>query len=141
MNRRIFKSLTLWIVPLLIARAMIPAGFMLSVDADGLGLVFCSGSISSVAAGHAQHEGHAGNHDVSHHADHSQQHQGHDSGGGHENAPCPFSLAASIASADAQYFASAAILSADEIFEFLSAPIFSVGPLRADRIRGPPSLA
>jgi hypothetical protein len=136
MNRRFFKSLTLWIVPLLIARAMIPAGLMLSVDADGLALMFCSGSVSHpVAAGQAaQHDGHAGHHDASQHSGHA-QHQGH------ENSPCPFSLAASVAPTDVECCASTAILSADAIFEFLSAPTFSVGPPRTDHIRGPPSLA
>lgn len=147
MNRRFFKSLTLWIVPLLLARAMIPAGFMLSAGADGLDLMFCPGSMQMSAAPsqhagdhgeHAshqdagQHSGHGDSHSASRHAD--------DASGGsaHDNAPCPFALAASAASVDVPYLASVALVPSDEIVVFISAPAASAGPLRIDRIRGPP---
>jgi hypothetical protein len=155
MNRRFFKSLILWIVPLLLARAMIPAGFMLSVGADGLELMFCSGSMQMPAelqqpAGvHGGHAGHAGGHD--HNAGDAGQHSGHgsshagaqhgDAASGdstHDNAPCPFSLAASAASVDVPYLAALALVPAGEIVPLISDPAASVGPLHIDRIRGPP---
>lgn len=136
MNRRFRKSLSLWIVPLLVLRALIPSGFMLTADANGLSLMFCSVSTPQSAAA-VQHEGHAG-----HHAGHDHDPTGgnHASAGQH-NAPCPFSLAAVAAAGDVPYCVSTAAIPVDEPFEFFSAPASSAGPPRADRIRGPPSLA
>lgn len=142
MNRRFCKSLSLWIVPLLLLRALIPAGFMLAADANGLSLVFCSVNTPQSTAANAtvQHEGHAG-----HHAGHDNgsagEHSGNHASASQHNAPCPFSLAAIAAAGEVPYFGSIAALPADEPFEFVSAPTSSAGPLRADRIRGPPSLA
>lgn len=138
MNRRRCKSLSLWIVPLLLLRALIPAGFMLAPDADGLSLVFCSpGTPRSAADAAVQSEGHAGHH-VGH--DHD-PHPGDHASANQHNAPCPFSLAATAAAGDVPYFVSTAAIPVDEPFEFFSAPTSSAGPLRADRIRGPPFLA
>lgn len=150
MNRRFFKSLTLWILPLLVARALIPAGFMLSAGADGLDLMFCSGSMQMSAAlqqpagDHSEHAGHAGHHDAAQHSgdgsSHSGSHHGDAASGGssQDSAPCPFSLAASAASVDVPYLAAAALVPSDEIVAFISVPAASVGPLGTDRIRGPP---
>lgn len=141
MNRRFFKSLTLWILPLLVARALIPAGFMLSAGADGLDLMFCSGSMQMPAAlqhpagDHSEHAGHAGHHDAAQHAGHGSSHS---DGGTQDNAPCPFSLAASAVSVDVPYPAAAALVPSDEIVAFISVPAASVGPPGTDRIRGPP---
>lgn len=130
MNRRFFKSLSLWIVPLLIARAMIPAGFMLSAGADGLELMFCSGSMQMPAAMQSAGE----------HSEHAAHHHGnHQSGGGnHDNAPCPFSLAAFAVSVDVPYLAAAALVPSDEIVAFNPVAIASASPQGIDRIRGPP---
>lgn len=145
MNRRLFKSLTLWIVPLLIARAMIPAGFMLSAGADGLDLMFCPGSMEMAAApqnagGHQSngHSEHAGHQDAGQHSGHG--HEGHDASGGsaQDNASCPFSLAASAASVDVPHLAAAALVPSDEVVAFISEPAGNAGPQRTDRIRGPP---
>lgn len=146
MNRRFFKSLILWIVPLLLARAMIPAGFMLSVGADGLDLMFCSGSmqmpagLQQPAGDHSEHAGHASHHEAGQHSGHGSSHHGDAASDGstHSNAPCPFSLAASAASVDVLYLAAVASASTDETVAFISAPAASAGPLRTDRIRGPP---
>lgn len=136
MNRRFFKSLSLWIVPLLIARAMIPAGFMLSAGADGLELMFCSGSMQMPAA--MQSAGEHGEHAAHHHTN-DQSGGNHQSGGGnHDNAPCPFSLAAFAVSVDVPYLAAAALVAADEIVAFNPVAIASASSLRLDRIRGPP---
>lgn len=139
MNRRFAKLLTLWMVPLLLARALIPTGFMLAADANGLSLVFCSGSMPAPPAVQDEHAGHAGH---AAHAEHGGHHSGHESGGmQHESAPCPFSLAASGALADITPSTDVAFIVVAASVELFSSPAVSAGPLRADRIRGPPVLA
>lgn len=133
MRRRHLKLLSLWILPLLLMRAWIPTGFMLSVDEGSLQLVFCPavqapGRQSPPEAHHAgmHHAGMADDETVSHNDD---------------NAPCPFSLVASAAPGDVPYVPDSASGPGDERFEFISAPTVRVGPVRADRIRGPPAIA
>jgi hypothetical protein len=130
MRRRHLKLLSLWIVPLLVLRALIPSGFMLSAGEGGLELTFCPAI--QVADAHALHAGH---HDAAHH------HSGHSGAGDDDNAPCPFGLTASATTCDVPHLQAAADAPADEPFVSLSAPTSSVGPLRADRIRGPPVFA
>jgi hypothetical protein len=136
MRRRHLNLLSLWILPLLLARALIPAGFMLSVDAGGLQLIFCPAGV--VQPFGSQPQEHAVHHEGMNHADAAQ-----DSAPSHDddNAPCPFSLVASTVSCEVPYLHAAAGNLSDERFEFISAPTFRVGPVRTDRIRGPPALA
>jgi hypothetical protein len=144
MRRNYLKLLSLWILPLLVARALIPAGFMMSVDAGRLQLMFCpSGVVQPLFSpkglqqqAHAEHQHHQDMQGM-HHGGADQASSSHDD----DNAPCPFSLVASATSCDIPYLVGAADGPRDERFEFLSAPTFRVGPVRADRIRGPPSLA
>ena len=144
MRRHYLKLLSLWILPLLVARALIPAGFMMSVDAGRLQLMFCPSGVvqplfspkglqQQAQSVHQHHQGMQG----MHHGGADQASSSHDD----DNAPCPFSLVASATSCDIPYLVGAADAPRDERFEFLSAPTFRVGPVRADRIRGPPSLA
>lgn len=142
MRRQYLKLLSLWILPLLVARALIPTGFMLSVDAGQLQLMFCpSGIVQPLFSpkamqqqAHAEHQHHQGMH---HGGGADQSSPSHDD----DNAPCPFSLVASAAACEIPHLAGAADAPRDERFEYLSAPTFRVGPVRTDRIRGPPSLA
>lgn len=134
MRRRHLKLLSFWILPLLLARALIPTGFMLSVAAGSLQLTFCPAVVQPAeqAPEHLSH--HAG----MHHADAADP-----AAASHnvDNAPCPFSLVASAALGDVPYLHALASAPGDERFEFISAPAVRVGPVRTDRIRGPPSLA
>src|ERR1044072_9740503 len=42
MNRRLYRKWARWLLPLLVARAFLPVGFMLATSqADGLQLAFC----------------------------------------------------------------------------------------------------
>ena len=133
MRRRHLKLLCLWIVPLLVLRALIPSGFMLSAGEGGLELTFCPAI--QVAGEHAPH---AGYHDAAHHhSGHSDASDTHDDG----SAPCPFGLTTSATTCDVPHLQATADAPVDESFTFLSAPTLSVGPLRADRIRGPPVFA
>ncbi|MBB6094112.1 hypothetical protein HNQ60_002993 [Povalibacter uvarum] len=139
MNRRIFKSLTLWMVPLLLARALIPAGYMLMTGADGLQLMFCPGVVQMAMPAVDEHAHHAGHHAA---ADQAQQAgSSSDGSSGHraqDSMPCPFALAAVAALGHAIGGATFSDSTAEEFPDFHSAPDIHSGPLRADRIRGPP---
>ena len=142
MNRRFLKLLSLWILPLLIARAVIPAGYMLST-ADGLRLEFCPAVIQSVAPPAVDHAAHAAHHDasVSQHAMHQADQGAEHPANAHENAPCPFSLVAAIALLDVPFLPASAVVADDQDADFVSVPAFNVGPPRIDQIRGPPVLS
>ena len=138
MRRRHLKLLSLWILPLLLLRALIPTGFMLSVDQGSLQLTFCPAVVQPAkqVPEHLAHE-HL-SHGGMHHADAAD-----DQAASHndDNAPCPFSLVASAASGGVPYLHDAVVTPSDERFEFISAPTVRVGPVRTDRIRGPPAIA
>jgi hypothetical protein len=146
MRRNLLKLLSLWILPLLLARALIPTGFMLSMEAGQLQLMFCPAGVvqpMGMPAG-AQQLAHSEHQEGMHHAG---MHHGGDtdqassSHANQDSAPCPFSLAASATPSAIAYLAAVVTDLRDERFEFLSAPTFRAGPIRSDRIRGPPSLA
>lgn len=136
MRRRHLNLLSLLILPLLLARALIPAGFMLSVEAGALQLTFCPAGVIQPLG--SQFKQHASHHEGMHHGA-----AGDEAAAAHDddNATCPFSLVASTTPSEVPYLDAAAYQPSDERFEFLSAPTFRVGPVRADRIRGPPALA
>ena len=138
MRRNHLKLLSLWILPLLLARALIPTGFMLSVDAGRLQLMFCPAGVVQPLGG--QQGAHAGmHHEGMHHGGNADQ--ASSSHAAQDSAPCPFSLVASATPSAIAYLANVVSQLRDERLEFLSAPTFRVGPIRSDRIRGPPSLA
>jgi len=127
------------VLPFLVARVFVPAGFMLSNGQDGLSLVLCSGTgpvatfrATSSAAPEQQH-----------HAEHGEHHYGQGGGGGdtHDDAPCPFSLAASACTADITYFAAPDSVAPTQTIVSYSSPPPGAGPVQIDRIRGPPHLA
>lgn len=145
MRRHHLKLLSLWILPLLIARALIPAGFMLSVEAGRLQFMFCpSGVVQPLGQRMfgqlqgAQQQAHAEHHQGMHHGGDADQAS---SSHAQDNAPCPFSLAASVTPSAIAYLSDVDATPRDERFEFLSAPTFRVGPVRTDPIRGPPGLS
>ena len=137
MRRRHLQLLSLWILPLLLARALIPNGFMLSVAAGSLQLTFCPavGQPLEQPLEHSSHEL-LPHHGGMHHAD-----AVHDEAASHndDNAPCPFSLVASAVPGDVPHLQVSAAGPSDERFDFISAPAVRVGPVRTDRIRGPPA--
>ena len=139
MNRRFFKSLTLWILPLLLTRALIPTGYMLMSGDDGLRLMFCP-TVTSFAGATNGHTAQP-DHDAGMHAAHAGHQHDHDHSGAHEHAPCPFSLAASAALSDLPVAAPVAVVAAQTVNAFPTTPAVSAGPIRADRIRGPPQFS
>lgn len=145
MKRRLFKKWLVLLLPLLAVRALLPTGFMWTADADGLHLVFCSqqGSAFSTAldAPAVEHS------DVT--VDHSQHHSPADSAhtdhaseaGVAPDAPCPYALAAVAITASAPRLSLDLPPLHDEAVAFRSAFSASAGPIRAERIRGPPHLS
>ena len=138
--RHYLNLLSLWILPLLLARALIPTGFMLSVEAGHLQLMFCPAGVVQLPGQPSSQQAHAGmHHEGMHHGgDTDQASSSHAS---QDSAPCPFSLVASATPSAIEYLADIVTDLRDERFEFISAPTFRVGPVRTDRARGPPSLA
>lgn len=138
MRRRHLKLLSFWILALLLLRALIPTGFMLSVDQGSLQLTFCP-AVTPPARPIPEHLGHEHSslHGGMHHAEAADESASHND----DDAPCPFSLVASAAAGDVPYLNHSAIAPSDERFEFISAPTVRVGPVRTDRIRGPPASA
>lgn len=141
MRRRHVNLLSLWILPLLLARALIPTGFMLSVEAGRLQFMFCpSGVVQPFGMQAGAQAGHHGmHHEGMHHGDDADQ--ASSTHASQDSAPCPFSLVASATPSAIAHVADVVSELRDEQFEFISAPTFRVGPIRSDRARGPPSLA
>jgi hypothetical protein len=123
MNRRLFKKWARWLLPLLVARAFLPVGFMLATtQTDGLQLAFCADQAPIVQALHD----HAGSH---HHS------------GGHLDPPCPFAVAAVAAVIDIPHLAPVAAQATEQFLPERVVAVPLAGPQRTDRIRGPPSLS
>ena len=122
MNRRLFRKWARWLLPLLVARAFLPVGFMLATtQADGLQLAFCPDQ-APIAQGMHHHAG----------AGHS---------GSHLDPPCPFAVAAVAAVIDIPHLAPVASQSAERILPERVVAVPLAGPQRIDRIRGPPALS
>lgn len=149
MRHQSLKLLSLWILPLLLARALIPSGFMLSVEAGRLQLMFCPAGVvqplgtpaGGAQSAHAEHQApHAGMHHagMQHGADVDQASASH---AAQDTALCPFSVVTSATPCSIAYFADAVTGLRDARFELPSAATFQVGPIRTDRARGPPGLA
>lgn len=153
MNRRFLKSLTFWIVPLLILRALVPSGYMISVGAQGLQVMFCPAVVqapsdSAPAMDHSAH--HASmDHGAMHHASmdqaeggsgtHTGSHDGHDAASSH--VPCPFSLVASAALTDVPFVVAATGVVAERAVQATVSQSLETRLIRADRIRGPPAFS
>jgi hypothetical protein len=130
MNRRLYRKWARWLLPLLVARAFLPVGFMLATQADGLELAFCADQapiVQGVDHGAMVHAGHAGH--------------GHQQHNAHLDPPCPFAVAAVAAVIDVPHLDTVAIQATEQLLAERVAAVPLAGPQRADRIRGPPSLS
>ena len=126
MNRRLFRKWARWLLPLLVARAFLPVGFMLvSSQADGLQLGFCPDQAPIVQGLH----------------DHGSQHSGSHHSGSHLDPPCPFAVAAVAAVIDIPHLAPVAAQATEQFLPERVVAVPLAGPQRIDRIRGPPSLS
>jgi hypothetical protein len=135
-TRRLRRSL-LWLLPLFVLRAFIPAGFMLSPSAAaGLEIVFCSASGPTNSPASTAHDVHA------HHAQHDHgdgpagQHSEHQA---HERSVCPFAVAGTAYAPGVAHFLADAPATSVSIIDFPADPSLASVPVLIDRIRGPPS--
>lgn len=126
MNRQLFRKWARWLLPLLVARAFLPVGFMLATtQADGLHLAFCPDQVTVIQGHAAGHDGHDGS-----------QHSG-----AHAVTQCPFAVAAVAAVIDIPHLEPVALQAAEQLVPERTVAVPLAGPQRADRIRGPPSLS
>jgi hypothetical protein len=136
MNRRLFRKWARWLLPLLVARAFLPVGFMLATQADGLYLAFCPDQ-APIVQGHDHaamgHAGHLAAHLAGSHS--GPQHNSH------LDPPCPFAVAAVAAVIDVPHLDTVAPQAAEHILPERTIAVPLAGPQRIDRIRGPPSLS
>jgi hypothetical protein len=135
MNAIVLKRWTTWLLPLIVLRAFIPVGFMLSAESRGLVLTFCPSIVQEAGAQHQHARGDvaqdtaAGN-TGSDHSSHTQA----------DNAPCPYGLASAAASAEPGD-AALAELTTEESFALPAVPSFTRSPTDRLRIRGPPVIS
>jgi len=134
-NRRTYIRVLLCLLPLVVARAFIPSGFMLGQASDGFGLMVCSGTMP--AAPHHQHSEHG---DHSGHASHNhyEADSGHHSHGESDSSACPFAIGACAASIDIPHLASLSTPSVDEQSSLDTIPASGIATPRSHPIRGPP---
>ena len=130
-----------WLLPLLILRAFVPAGFMLTWGDDQLQVVLCSGTGPiSGASDHADPQASADPHAAHAH------HQGgdtaaptdeHDHSSAQSQMPCAFAVATTAGGlSEPQLFAADA--DAATIVSFTARPELASPAVLIDRIRGPP---
>jgi hypothetical protein len=139
MARRSLQRVIYWLLPLLAVRALIPVGFMLTLDAEGLHLVACptqsaplAAALDSAAVAHDTHAHHAADKPSNAHAAHEEATQ--------LESPCPYALAALALPAPA-HSVGAPHEAVDPPPESGSLLFASNGPARTDRIRGPPQFS
>jgi hypothetical protein len=107
---------------------------MVSAGVGGLSLTFCPAQVPAIVAGTAagdEHAAHAGA------AGHSTEH----SGDVRVDVPCSYALAALGASVGTSSLEPSVLPLLDEPLPSLPRLLSSAGPVRADRIRGPPQLS
>lgn len=148
MYRRRLNRWTAWLLPLLIARLFVPAGFMLSMSDAGLSVILCSGvaALPAPGAGHVPHADHAGM-DYSAPLARGNAHAQHGEPGSeqlgsehksHENSLCPFAVTAGGASCPADKALGELPRLADVVPNFHADPVWLSPAVLIDRIRGPP---
>jgi hypothetical protein len=142
MRRHVFQRWAIWLLPLMLVRAFVPVGFMLSAQAGELSLVFCSGSITAAQSNseHLAHQHHA-SHSADASASSSPSHsETNDSESNSEGiAACPFAASGTAATAELPYFVGQ-FAPLDYEHPISTLAVAASGPQRADRIRGPPAL-
>lgn len=135
-----------WLLPLFILRAFVPAGFMLHLSSEGLQVVLCTGAGPAQAG-----QWNAGvgmqHHAASGHEDHAQSHagsHGHQEGSpgaaSHESSLCPF---AAVGSGFIDALAQCAPGPVSVTAQIVSLParqLLTRDPISLHRIRGPPTL-
>jgi Protein of unknown function (DUF2946) len=125
MPRRFLNRWTLWLLPVIALRALLPTGFMLDATvADGIQVVMCSGAGPVPDLQHGSQS----------HAHHGDGDHGQDTA---DNVLCLYALAGA-ACANVALASAATPPPVAEVFAFYSDANRSAEPFLLDRIRGPP---
>jgi hypothetical protein len=121
MKRRLLRRSIWWLLPIVLARSLVPSGFMLAAADGGLDIVMCSGfgPVSHQMASAHQHHGGDGSDDRA------------------DDAPCLYAVSGSPCPSVAWTHETAPPPSASKI-DFCSQVTRSCEPPLLDRIRGPP---
>ncbi len=125
MSLRRVHSWVWLLLPLLVARALMPVGFMAQVHEGRLQIVFCS-------AGYAQHVA-----DVDSDAE-KQSQDGHSNS--HDGFSCPFAQVAGAPLLSFNDSKLVELIPEKKIAQSAESPYYAAGPPRVDLARGPPSL-
>lgn len=136
MTRRYQILFALLLLPCMLARSVLPTGFMWGSGADSARIVFCPDQ-SLVALRATAQQGHAHAH---HHDGQQQDHQDHDSRA-HAGSQCPFAIAA--VAALPTFVAGLATFAIVRFHGIAtpSAPATGGDVVRDHPIRGPPALS
>lgn len=144
MSRRYAQKLILWLLPLMVLRSLVPAGYMLDVRDGALSVVVCDGfsRTSSEHDIHAEHQHHAqaGGNTFS---DVEDRHAGHGSTHAkHSVSICPFAIAGSAAVTPTLPFLLLSVTPPSDVQQSTELARFGrSGPSRAQTSRGPPHLS
>ncbi|HEX7113712.1 MAG TPA: hypothetical protein VF193_01150 [Steroidobacter sp.] len=146
MSRR-FRKWVRWLLPLLAARAILPVGFMLTSQDGDLRLVLCPDQNAALvqalegapATGHADHSAHL-SHQPGEAAAPTGGHTGHHGDDEARSPLCPYAAVATFLLADLIPEAPV-VAPLDEPVHYQATSFARTGPVRADRIRGPPVLS
>lgn len=123
MHSRRTQAWIWWLLPFLVARALMPVGFMAQAMDGKLQIVFCSAGFAQAGLSHGA------DHDANKHA------------GAQNDFSCPF---AHVAAAPMPLFTgseSIPFLATAEIVPPAESPYYAAGPPRFIATRGPPSLS
>jgi hypothetical protein len=140
MARRFFKRCLLWLLPFLVAQALVPVGFMYAARADGVTVEFCpvqSARIVELFSRAQQHAHHGAAH-AGHHS-HETALQG-DAAAAASSVSCPFALTrTAIADAPALVLAPVALVQIG-VLDAVEPSLPPAAPSARIRIRGPPAI-
>lgn len=153
MKYRHTSLVILLLLPLLLARGLLPAGFMLSFDSGRPELVYCPAQGQSIQGRYVHdqsvhdlavqnpidvHAAHHHHHDPDHRAPAGSGTSGHSA---HDNTLCPFALAASMAPPTAVIQTTFTGIVISSISHFPDDLFASRAIAHAHPIRGPPALS
>lgn len=115
-------------------RALVPVGFMLSLQADGPALVFCPAVMSAHATPEPGYS--SGHHGPAEHHGAIEE----SPNGAPGDSPCPFALAGVAAPSGAVHI-DVYVADSDVLLPKPRQPSFQAGPPRSERARGPPGIS
>lgn len=135
MKPRRVQTWVWWLLPFLVARALMPVGFMAQGQGGDFKLVFCS-SVAALAD-------HFAANDRSHATDAGQPDHSPSDSSSHDQSDlsCPFGHAAPAPLLDLSGSEAIAFIAAAVHLPHAEPPYLAVGPPRAVSARGPPQLA